>query len=104
MISAAGKPKAHFSLRLGTSAAVNPAAFADCMRALLRSAPQPFHIGSDVKDLITGFAGHGFDINFASVSRDASTFRPPRYPAIMRFSSSETSASFACVVPVVIAA
>src|SRR5262245_44783336 len=42
---APANPNAHFSLRLGMSAAVNPAACAVWKRVLAASFPHPFHIG-----------------------------------------------------------
>jgi len=43
--AALGRPNAHFSVRLGTCAALIPAAFADWNRAFVASALQPFHDG-----------------------------------------------------------
>ena len=41
--AAPGRPNAHFNLRLGTCAALIPAAFAAWNRVFVASGPQPFH-------------------------------------------------------------
>src|SRR5215467_3094941 len=50
-----GKPKAHFNLRRGTSAAVSPEA--GWKTVLVRSGDQPFHCGSDAGSRNGGCAG-----------------------------------------------
>src|SRR6185436_1333524 len=61
-----GTPKAHFSLRFGTWAAVSPAFAAVWNRAFCTPAPQPFQEGPLAGLAIVGFDEHLFVMVFES--------------------------------------
>ena len=71
-----GRPKAHFSLSRGTSAAVSRAAAAGWKRVLARSLPQPFHAGPLAGSRIAGLLVHWFGIAFASPASTLPSGRP----------------------------
>ena len=94
--AAFGRPNAHFNLRLGTCAAVMPAAFADWKRALVASGPQPFHAAPAEGSVSFAFAAQWFGIDFGSPAGTLPSFRPPTNSAKPRFTRSVRSA-WACV-------
>src|SRR5262245_44061327 len=57
-VLAPANPKAHFSVSLGTCAAVRPAAFSFWKRVLAAPFPQPFHIGCEAMSGKAPLAGH----------------------------------------------
>src|SRR5580704_15981548 len=89
--SAKGKPNAHFSFKFGTCSALNPAAVAGWKRAFVEgSPPHPFHIGPAAMLLIGELLAQRFGIAFASAISVTPSFRPPRYPANIFLSSSDS--------------
>src|ERR1700722_15995786 len=84
MISAPGKPNAHFSLRCETWSAAKPAALAGWKRVFETSGLQPLHKGAPEMlprpELLPGELRllHWLGIKDASASLPTSGFRPPR--------------------------
>src|SRR5436190_9506946 len=88
-ISAAlGTPKAHLSFRVGTWAAVSPAAAAGWNRAFLSAGLQPFHAGPAAGSAIGGLVGQAFVIFFISPASSLPIGRAARNSAIWRFCAS----------------
>src|SRR5882757_4058034 len=85
VVSPVGNPKAHFTLRRGTSAAVSRAAAAGWKRVLLLSLPQPFHPALAAGSVIAGFCAHLLGMFFASPAAELPIGRPERNSAIRRF-------------------
>src|SRR5580765_4117274 len=85
VVSPVGNPNAHFSLSVGTSAAVSRAAAAGWKRVLLLSLPQPFHPAPEAGSVIGGFCVHLLGMLFASPAGELPIGLPERNSAIRRF-------------------
>src|SRR3954462_8728865 len=101
VVSPVGKPKAHFSLSFGTSAAVRRAWAAGWNRVLLLSLPQPFQLALAAGSVMAAFCVHLFGMFFASPAGELSIGLPERNSAMRRFCGSVMPSDLSFIVPVV---